>query len=33
MPITQAVVALLDGNLSAQQAVKALMGRHPRGES
>ena len=33
MPITQAVVALLDGNLSAQQAVQALMGRHPRGES
>jgi glycerol-3-phosphate dehydrogenase (NAD(P)+) len=33
MPITQAVVALLDGDLSAQQAVQALMGRHPRGES
>ena len=33
MPITQAVVALLDGELSAQQAVLALMGRHPRVES
>jgi glycerol-3-phosphate dehydrogenase (NAD(P)+) len=33
MPITQAVVALLDGELSAHQAVLALMGRHPRGES
>lgn len=33
MPITQAVVALLDGQLSAREAVQALMGRNPRGES
>ena len=33
MPITQAVVALLDGHLSAREAVQTLMGRHPRGES
>lgn len=33
MPITQAVVALLDGHLSAREAVQALMGRNPRGES
>ncbi len=29
MPITQAVVALLDGRLTAQQAVASLMGRDP----
>ena len=33
MPITQAVVALLDGRLSAREAVQDLMGRNPRGES
>lgn len=33
MPITQAVVALLDGHLSAREAVQALMGRNPKGES
>lgn len=32
MPITAAVVALLDGKWSAQMAVQALMGRDPRGE-
>jgi glycerol-3-phosphate dehydrogenase (NAD(P)+) len=32
MPITAAVVALLDGACSAQQAVQALMGRDPKGE-
>jgi glycerol-3-phosphate dehydrogenase (NAD(P)+) len=32
MPITAAVVALLDGHLSALQAVQALMGRDPKGE-
>jgi glycerol-3-phosphate dehydrogenase (NAD(P)+) len=32
MPITAAVVALLDGTCSAQQAVQALMGRDPKGE-
>jgi glycerol-3-phosphate dehydrogenase (NAD(P)+) len=32
MPITAAVVALLDGTCSAQQAVHALMGRDPKGE-
>lgn len=32
MPITEAVVALLDGRLSALQAVQALMGRDPKGE-
>jgi glycerol-3-phosphate dehydrogenase (NAD(P)+) len=32
MPITEAVVALLDGIMSAQQAVQALMGRDPKGE-
>ena len=29
MPIAQAVVALLDGRLTAPQAVAALMGREP----
>ena len=33
MPITQAVVALLDGRLSARDAVQMLMGRGPRGEA
>lgn len=32
MPITAAVVALLDGDCTAQQAVQALMGRDPKGE-
>jgi glycerol-3-phosphate dehydrogenase (NAD(P)+) len=32
MPITAAVVALLDGKWNAQQAVQALMGRDPKGE-
>ena len=32
MPITEAVVALLDGRLSAREAVQALMGRDPKGE-
>ena len=32
MPIAQAVVALLDGAISAQQAVALLMGRGARGE-
>lgn len=32
MPITAAVVALLDGQCSAQTAVQALMGRDPKGE-
>jgi glycerol-3-phosphate dehydrogenase (NAD(P)+) len=32
MPITAAVVALLDGAWTAQQAVQALMGRGPKGE-
>jgi glycerol-3-phosphate dehydrogenase (NAD(P)+) len=32
MPIAQAVVALLDGQLSPQQAVAALMGREPAAE-
>jgi glycerol-3-phosphate dehydrogenase (NAD(P)+) len=32
MPITEAVVALLDGRLSALEAVQALMGRDPKGE-
>lgn len=30
MPITEAVVALLDGRLQPRQAVQALMGRDPR---
>jgi len=33
MPITQAVVALLEGRLQARQAVQVLMGRGPRGEA
>ncbi|PIT81571.1 NAD(P)H-dependent glycerol-3-phosphate dehydrogenase [Limnohabitans sp. 15K] len=33
MPITQAVVALLDGHLQALEAVQVLMGRGPRGEA
>lgn len=33
MPITQAVVALLDGRLTARHAVQMLMGRGPRGET
>lgn len=32
IPIAQAVVALLDGSISAQQAVALLMGRGARGE-
>ncbi|WP_396435612.1 NAD(P)H-dependent glycerol-3-phosphate dehydrogenase [Limnohabitans sp.] len=32
MPITEAVVALLDGRWSAQEAVQHLMGRDPKGE-
>jgi glycerol-3-phosphate dehydrogenase (NAD(P)+) len=32
MPISQAVVALLDGQLTPQQAVMALMGREPAAE-
>ena len=33
MPITAAVVALLDGRLRASEAVQLLMGRGPRGET
>ena len=33
MPITEAVVALLDGRLQAREAVQVLMGRGPRGEA
>ena len=33
MPITEAVVALLDGELQAAQALQVLMGRGPRGEA
>jgi glycerol-3-phosphate dehydrogenase (NAD(P)+) len=33
MPITEAVVALLDGRLQAREAVQVLMGRGPRGET
>jgi glycerol-3-phosphate dehydrogenase (NAD(P)+) len=33
MPITDAVVALLDGRLKAVDAVQVLMGRGPRGEA
>ena len=33
MPITAAVVAVLDGSLGVQEAVRALMGRGPRAES
>jgi glycerol-3-phosphate dehydrogenase (NAD(P)+) len=32
MPIAQAVVALLDGQVQPEQAVAALMGRHPVNE-
>jgi glycerol-3-phosphate dehydrogenase (NAD(P)+) len=32
MPISQAVVALLDGQLHPQQAVAMLMGREPAPE-
>jgi glycerol-3-phosphate dehydrogenase (NAD(P)+) len=33
MPITENVVALLDGQLTPAHAVQALMGRGPRGEA
>ena len=33
MPITAAVVALLDGTLQVREVVQRLMGRDPRGES
>ena len=33
MPITENVVALLDGQLNPAYAVQALMGRGPRGEA
>ena len=33
MPITEAVVALLEGRLQAREAVQVLMGRGPRGEA
>ena len=33
MPISRAVVALLDGNMTAHEAVAALMGREPTGET
>ncbi len=33
MPITEAVVALLDGQLKAPEAVQVLMGRGPKGEA
>jgi glycerol-3-phosphate dehydrogenase (NAD(P)+) len=33
MPITAAVVALLDGSLHAREVVQQLMGRGPRGET
>jgi glycerol-3-phosphate dehydrogenase (NAD(P)+) len=32
MPITECVVALLDGQLKPAEAVAVLMGRHPKGE-
>ena len=32
MPITECVVALLDGELKPDEAVAALMGRDPKGE-
>ncbi|HPR46175.1 MAG TPA: glycerol-3-phosphate dehydrogenase, partial [Ottowia sp.] len=32
MPITECVVALLDGQLKPVEAVAALMGRDPKGE-
>jgi glycerol-3-phosphate dehydrogenase (NAD(P)+) len=33
MPITEAVVQLLDGSLQAPAVVSLLMGREPRAES
>jgi glycerol-3-phosphate dehydrogenase (NAD(P)+) len=33
MPISQGVVALLDGQITPDQAVAALMGRGPKGEA
>ena len=33
MPITEAVVTLLEGRLQAREAVQVLMGRGPRGEA
>jgi glycerol-3-phosphate dehydrogenase (NAD(P)+) len=33
MPITEAVVAVLDGRLNVHDAVRGLMGRGPRSES
>jgi glycerol-3-phosphate dehydrogenase (NAD(P)+) len=33
MPITEAVVALLDGRLQAREVVSVLMGRGPKGET
>ena len=33
MPITEAVVRLLDGDLKASEALQVLMGRGPRGEA
>ena len=33
MPITAAVVALLDGSLKVGEVVQQLMGRGPRGEA
>ena len=32
MPISEAVVALLDGKLRPEEAVAALMEREPKGE-
>jgi len=32
MPITECVVALLDGHLKPAEAVAVLMGRGPKGE-
>jgi glycerol-3-phosphate dehydrogenase (NAD(P)+) len=33
MPITEAVVGVLDGRLAAVDAVRRLMGRGPRAEA
>jgi glycerol-3-phosphate dehydrogenase (NAD(P)+) len=33
MPISEGVVALLDGQLKPEQAVAALMGRDPKEEA
>jgi len=33
MPITEAVVCLLDGSLQVREVVARLMGREPRAES